>query len=80
MTILIVGVFCVFLIVLAFVWPRAGDKAHQGGDGAAGVFQGGASKLPGALGKWGQKPFSSSRKAMSKSKQGGKKGRNKMPV
>lgn len=80
MPILIVGVFCVFLIVLVFIWPRAGDRAHQGGDRTAGIFQGGASKLPGKLGKWGQKPFSSSRKAMSKSKQGGKKGRGKMPL
>ena len=43
------------------------------------VPQSAASSLPGKLGEWAQKPFSSSRKATNKSAQKGREGRSKTP-
>jgi hypothetical protein len=71
--------FCAVLLVLAFLAPRlsryfqrAGDKPLQAGQRAAG-------NAPGKLGEWLQKPFSKSRKAVSKSGSEGRQGRAKMP-
>jgi hypothetical protein len=71
--------FCVVLLVLAFLAPRlsryfqrAGDKPLQLGERTAG-------DAPGKLGDWLRKPFSKSRKAVSKSGSEGRRGRAKMP-
>jgi hypothetical protein len=73
-------VFCLLLLVLAFLAPRlsryfqrAGDKPLQLGESAGG-------SAPGKLGKWLQKPFSKSRKAVRKSGDKGRQGRAKSPL
>jgi Family of unknown function (DUF6411) len=72
--------FCLVLLVLAFLAPRlsryfqrAGDKPLQLGERAGG-------SAPGRLGKWLQKPFSTSRKAVRKSGAKGREGRAKTPL
>jgi Family of unknown function (DUF6411) len=50
------------------------------GSGTLGVGQSAGSKAPGPLGRWFQKPFSTSRKATNKSAQKGREGRSKMPL
>jgi len=73
-------VFCVLLLILAFVFPRMSRHAQRGGDSVLGVGQSAGSKAPGKLGQWFQKPFQSSRKAVSKSGSTGRKGRGKLPL
>jgi hypothetical protein len=80
MTIAIIAAVCVVLLVLAFLVPRLSRGPQKGVDRSLGVGQSGASKAPGALGRWLQKPFSSSRKATNKSASAGRRGRGKMPV
>ncbi len=72
-------VVCIILLVLAFLAPRLSRHPQRGVEGTLGVGQKAGGKLPGFLGRWGQKPFSSSRKATSKSASAGRKGRGKMP-
>jgi hypothetical protein len=73
-------VFCLILLVLAFLAPRlsryfqrAGDKPLQLGERAGG-------SAPGKLGEWLRKPFSNSRKAVRKSGAKGREGRAKTPL
>ena len=65
--------------MLAFLAPRLSRHPQRGVEGTLGVGQKAGGKLPGFLGRWAQKPFSSSRKATSKSASAGRKGRGKMP-
>jgi Family of unknown function (DUF6411) len=78
---LIAGViaFCVLLFAIAFLFPRLSRKVERGGDAPLGVGQRAASEAPGRLGRWFQKPFSSSRKAVHKSGSAGRKSRFKLP-
>jgi len=80
MTIAVIAAVCVVLLVLAFLVPRLSHGPQKGVDKSLGAGQQGASKAPGALGRWLQKPFSSSRKATNKSANLGRRGRGKMPV
>ena len=80
MTIAVIAAVCVVLLVLAFLLPRLSRGPQKGVDRTLGVGQSGASKAPGKLGRWLQKPFSSSRKATNKSAEVGRRGRGKMPV
>jgi hypothetical protein len=80
MLIAAVIVFCVVLLVLAFLAPRlsryfqrAGDKPLQLGERTGG-------KAPGKAGKWLRKPFEKSREAVSKSGAKGREGRSKAPL
>ena len=70
---------CIILLVLAFLLPRLSHGPQRGVDKTLGVGQSAGSKAPGFLGRWFQKPFSSSRKATNKSASAGRKGRGKMP-
>jgi hypothetical protein len=71
---------CVLLLVLAFLAPRLSRHPQRGVDKTLGVGQSAGGMLPGFLGRWAQKPFSSSRKATNKSASAGRKGRGKMPI
>lgn len=73
-------VFCILLLVLAFVFPRLSKGPERAGKGVMGVGSQGASHAPGKLGRWLSKPFQSSSKAMSKSGDAGRRGRGKMPL
>ena len=80
MTIAIVAAFCVLLLVLAFVAPRLSRHPERGGQKVLGTGRRGAGKAPGKLGRWLQKPFEHSQKAVSKSGSAGRKGRGKLPL
>jgi hypothetical protein len=71
--------FCVVLFLVAILFPRASRKVERGGDAPLGVGQRAASEAPGRLGRWLQKPFGTSRKAVHKSGSAGRKTRFKLP-
>ena len=79
MTILAVIGFCIVLLVLAFLLPRLSRPVERGGSGVLGIGQRAGGKAPGPLGRWLQKPFSKSRKAVHKSGSAGRRGRSKLP-
>ncbi len=74
-----IAVVCVVLLVLAFVAPRLSRHPQRGVQKTLGAGGRAGGKLPGFLGRWAQKPFSSSSKAAGKSASAGRKGRGKMP-
>jgi Family of unknown function (DUF6411) len=76
---IIIGV-CIVLFVLAFLLPRLSRYPERGVDQTLAAGQGTASKGPGALGRWLQKPFGFSRRATNESAQKGREGRGKMPT
>jgi len=80
MILLGVGVFCVLLLVLAFLAPRLSRHPQRGGQKAVGVGQRGAGRAPGKLGHWLSKPFQTAQKAIGKSGSAGRRGRGKMPL
>lgn len=80
MTIAAIVVVCIVLLVLAFLAPRLSRHPQRGVDRVIGGGQRGASTAPGPLGRWLQKPFSSSRKATNRSAAAGRKGRGKLPL
>lgn len=80
MTIAAVVVFCILLLILAFLAPRLSRHPERGGQKVLGLGSRGAGKAPGPLGRWLRKPFQSSQKAVSKSGSTGRKGRSKMPL
>lgn len=79
---LIAGIIavCIVLLILAFLLPRLSHGPQKGVDRTLGFGQSGASKAPGKLGHWFQKPFSNSRKATNKSASKGREGRSKLPL
>jgi hypothetical protein len=79
MTIAIVAIFCVILLVLAFLLPRLSRHPERGGSRVAGAPTKVTGKAPGKLGDWLSKPFRNSQKAIHKSGSTGRKGRSKMP-
>jgi hypothetical protein len=79
MLIAAVIVFCIVLLVLAFLLPRLSRHFQSAGDKPLQLGQSAAGDAPGKLGEWLQKPFSKSRKAVSKSGAKGREGRAKAP-
>jgi hypothetical protein len=77
MTIAIIAGVCVLLLILAFLFPRLSRGPESGGLRILGFGRRGASKAPGKLGRWAQKPFSSSQRAVSKSGSTGRRARRK---
>jgi hypothetical protein len=75
-----IAAFCLVLLVLAFLAPRLSQYFQQAGDKPLQLGQRAGSSAPGKLGKWLQKPFSTSRKAVRKSGAKGREGRAKSPV
>lgn len=71
--------FCVLLFLAALLFPRKSTKLERGGDAPLGVGQRTAGKAPGRLGRWLQKPFGTSRKAVHKSGSAGRRTRFKLP-
>jgi hypothetical protein len=80
MTIAAVIVFCVLLLILAFLAPRLSRHPERGGQKVLGFGSRSAGKAPGRLGRWLRKPFHTSQKAVSKSGSAGRRGRSKMPL
>jgi Family of unknown function (DUF6411) len=77
---LIAGViaFCVLVFVVALIAPRLSQYLERGGDVPLTGGQRAASHAPGPLGRWFQKPFSKSRRAVHKSGSAGRKSRLKL--
>ena len=77
---LIAGViaFCILLFLVAILAPRISRHLERGGSKPLGVGQSAASKAPGPLGRWLQKPFGSSRRAVHKSGSAGRRTRSKL--
>jgi hypothetical protein len=71
--------FCVLLFIVALVFPRGSRRLERGGDAPLGAGQRAASHAPGRLGRWFQKPFGSSRRAVHKSGSAGRRTRFKLP-
>jgi Family of unknown function (DUF6411) len=80
MTIAAVIVFCILLLILAFLFPRLSRHPERGGQKVLGFGTRTSGKAPGKLGRWFSKPFRSSQKAVSKSGSAGRRGRGKMPL
>ena len=80
MLIAAVIVFCVLLLVLAFLAPSLSRYFQRAGDKPLQLGERGAGNAPGKLGDWLRKPFSKSRKAISKSGSKGREGRAKAPL
>ena len=79
---MIIGIvigFCVLLLIVAFLFPRLSRHPERGGQRVIGAGSRGAGKAPGRLGRWLQKPFTQSSKAVSKSGRVGRRGRTKAP-
>ena len=71
-------VFCILLLILAFLFPRLSRHPERGGQKVMGTGSRGAGKAPGKLGQWFSKPFNKSSKAISKSGSAGRRGRSKI--
>jgi hypothetical protein len=80
MLIAAIVVFCILLLILAFLAPRLSRGPERGGQKVLGLGSRGAGKAPGPLGRWFRKPFQTSQKAVSKSGSAGRRGRGKMPL
>jgi hypothetical protein len=70
--------FCVLVFLVAVLTPRVSRYLERGGDKPLQVGQRAGSKAPGRLGRWLQKPFGSSRKAVHKSGSAGRRTRRKL--
>jgi hypothetical protein len=70
--------FCILLFLVAILAPRVSRYLERGGDKPLSVGQRTAGKAPGKLGRWLQKPFGTSRKAVHKSGSAGRKTRAKV--
>ncbi len=71
-------VFCVLVFLVAIIAPRMSRHLERGGDVPLRGGQRVAGKAPGPLGRWLQKPFGKSRKAVHKSGSAGRKTRSKL--
>jgi hypothetical protein len=78
MTIAVIVGVCVILAVLAFLLPRLSRYPQEGVDKTLSGGQRAASAAPGRLGRWLQKPFGTSRRAVNKSAAKGREGRSKV--
>jgi hypothetical protein len=78
MTIAVIIGICVILAVLAFLLPRLSRFPQRGVDKTLSGGQSVASAAPGRLGRWLQKPFGTSRRAVNKSAAKGREGRAKV--
>jgi hypothetical protein len=75
-----IAVVCVLLLILAFLLPQLSRHPQRGVSKTLGVGETAGGSLPGKIGDWARKPFSSSRKATNKSAAAGRKGRGKLPL
>ena len=73
-------VFCIVLVVLAFLLPRASRPVQNAGDRTLGAGQRAGGSAPGFLGRLFSKGFGTGRRAVNKSGSAGRRGRSKMPV
>ena len=70
--------FCVLVFLVAILAPRVSRRLERGGDAPLRGGQRVAGQAPGPLGRWLQKPFGKSRKAVRKSGSAGREVRSKL--
>ena len=70
--------FCVLVFVVALLAPRISRRLERGGDAPLGMGQRAAGQAPGPLGRWLQKPFGKSRRAVHKSGSAGRRAHSKL--
>ena len=70
--------FCVLVFLVAIIAPRVSRYLERGGDKPLGAGQSAASKAPGPIGRWLQKPFGKSRRAVHKSGAAGRRAHQKI--
>jgi hypothetical protein len=70
--------FCVLVFIAALLAPRLSRYLQRGGDKPLAAGQRAGSKAPGVLGRWAQKPFGKSRRAVSESGSAGRRTRSKL--
>jgi hypothetical protein len=70
--------FCVLVFLVAILAPRVSRHLERGGDAPLRGGQRVAGQAPGPLGRWLQKPFGKSRKAVRKSGSAGREVRSKL--
>jgi hypothetical protein len=70
--------FCILLFVVALLAPRLSRRMQSGADKSLIAGERAGSHGPGPLGRWLQKPFRSSRKAVDKSGSAGRRTRFKL--
>ena len=70
---------CILLLILAFVAPRLSKYPQRGVNKGLGQSGRAASKAPGKLGGWLQKPFNKGMKATDKSASAGRGARSRLP-
>jgi len=75
----VVVAFCALVFVLGILVPRLSRSVQHGGDRALGGGQREAGKAPGPLGRWFQKPFGKSKRAVDRSGSAGRRTRSKLP-
>jgi hypothetical protein len=73
-------IFCVVILILAFLVPRLSRPVQSAGDRTLGVGQRAGGKAPGPLGRLFSKSFGTGRKAVNKSGSAGRRGRGKLPL
>jgi hypothetical protein len=73
-----IAAFCVLLFLVAILAPRISRHMERVGDAPLAGGQRAAGKAPGPLGRWLQKPFGKSRKAVHKSGSAGRETREKI--
>ena len=78
MLIAAIAAFCVLLFLVAILAPRISRHMERGGDAPLRGGQRVAGTAPGPVGRWLQKPFGKSRKAVHKSGSAGRKTRGKI--
>lgn len=80
MTILAAAAICIVLLIISFIAPTMSRHPERGVVAALGYPRRLVSKLPGPLGRWAGKPFSSTQKYATKSASAGRSARAKSPV
>jgi hypothetical protein len=73
-------IFCVVILILAFLVPRASRPVQSAGDRTLGAGQRAGGKAPGPIGRLFSKSFGTGRRAVSKSGSAGRRGRGKLPL
>lgn len=79
MTVIAAAAICAVLLVLSFLAPSLSQHPERGVIGVLSYPRRLAGKLPGAVGRWAQKPFSSTQKNAAKSASAGRSARSKSP-
>jgi Family of unknown function (DUF6411) len=77
---LIAGVIalCVLVFVVGLLAPRGSRYLERGGDKPLGAGQRVAGAAPGPIGRWLQRPFGKSRRAVHKSGSAGRRAHTKI--